>query len=407
MDEAEEAKEFDATFYKNDSKKSRMLKLELTDGKKTVIALEYSPIACLNTKLVPGSKILLTGPIRCINQVLFLEPKNLKVLGGEVDTMVIVNAYENILLKQLGKPMNQTPNIQYKELPVVEVRKQPHQIPISEQTPFQASGNIKTTTSTLSVQSSFQSTAIPLDVAMDDDDFLLGVNLDAIENQVTSKPIPSTRPPPLNSIPAPVSNIPPALKYDDFDDFELLHSLENEIRNESWLVRQVVPPIAQPSPPQIPKPTIPVPIRPEKRVSPRIPLPVFAPSTSILQKNLGLLNDFIDESNFFDSTLDFDISNLVEKEAAAVEQMKQLPTILDADYPYKVDGCSLVTIEQMYMYTAQEKAGMEFVMFCEIDSVAEKLHIKNNEFCLGVFLKDTTDSDRLLQVCVNFIHQVF
>ena len=91
-----------------------MLKLELTDGKNTIIGMEYTPIACLNTKIIPGSKIMLNGPLRCINGVLFLEPKNVKLLGGEVDTLLITNAFENILLKALNKPINPNPKTEYK-----------------------------------------------------------------------------------------------------------------------------------------------------------------------------------------------------------------------------------------------------------------------------------------------------
>lgn len=40
-----------------------MLKLELTDGHTTVIAMEYCPIKCLSTKLYPGTKILIKGEL--------------------------------------------------------------------------------------------------------------------------------------------------------------------------------------------------------------------------------------------------------------------------------------------------------------------------------------------------------
>lgn len=48
------------------SNRKRMLKLELTDGHGTVIAMECSPIPCLNTKLVPGTKILIKGKHRIL-----------------------------------------------------------------------------------------------------------------------------------------------------------------------------------------------------------------------------------------------------------------------------------------------------------------------------------------------------
>lgn len=42
-----------------------------------------------------------------------LEPKNVKVLGGEIDKYLIVNAYENVLLRQLNQPINPIPKTDY------------------------------------------------------------------------------------------------------------------------------------------------------------------------------------------------------------------------------------------------------------------------------------------------------
>lgn len=91
-----------------------MLKLELTDGFRTVSALEYTPITCLNSQLPPGLKVLLTGPLRCVNHILFLEGKNVRILGGEVTTLTIENAYENVLRKILNQPINPNPTTDYK-----------------------------------------------------------------------------------------------------------------------------------------------------------------------------------------------------------------------------------------------------------------------------------------------------
>lgn len=90
-----------------------MLKLELTDGFQTVSALEYSPIPCLTTQLVPGIKLIVSGPLRCVNHILFLEAKNVRILGGEVTTLTIDNAYENVLRKKLNQPINPTPITNY------------------------------------------------------------------------------------------------------------------------------------------------------------------------------------------------------------------------------------------------------------------------------------------------------
>lgn len=53
------------------------------------------------------------GPLRCVNKVLFLEPKNVKILGGEVERLSIDNAYENVLLKALNRPTTLTPRLEY------------------------------------------------------------------------------------------------------------------------------------------------------------------------------------------------------------------------------------------------------------------------------------------------------
>lgn len=90
-----------------------MLKLELTDGYRTVSALEESSIPILNTQLAPGLKVLVVGPLRCVNHILFLEAKNIKILGGEVTTLTIENAYENVLRKKLNQPINPNPITEY------------------------------------------------------------------------------------------------------------------------------------------------------------------------------------------------------------------------------------------------------------------------------------------------------
>lgn len=93
--------------------RKRMLKLELTDGFKTVYALEYSPIPCLTTQLTPGVKVVVSGPLRCINHIFFLESKNIRISGGEVTNLVVENAYENVLRKKLNQPINPNPKIDY------------------------------------------------------------------------------------------------------------------------------------------------------------------------------------------------------------------------------------------------------------------------------------------------------
>lgn len=93
--------------------RKRVLKLQLTDGHQTVTAMEYRPVPMLHTKLTPGCKCLILGPVRCVNKVLMLESKNVKLLGGEVAKYVVENAFENVLLRQLNRPLNPNPKTEY------------------------------------------------------------------------------------------------------------------------------------------------------------------------------------------------------------------------------------------------------------------------------------------------------
>jgi hypothetical protein len=104
------------TFFK---KKKRMFKLELTDGYKTVHAMEMKPIKCLNTKIKPGTKVLIIGPVKVVNAIIFLESHNIEIIGGEVEEMLIENAYENVLLRLLKKSIVANPIENYAE-PVCE-----------------------------------------------------------------------------------------------------------------------------------------------------------------------------------------------------------------------------------------------------------------------------------------------
>lgn len=102
-----------------------MFKLELTDGYKTVNGMEYITIPALTKKMSPGTKIQIIGPVQVVNHILLLEPKNIKILGGDVDHLLVVNAYENILLRALDKPTTETPITEYMdEAPLVETQRE-------------------------------------------------------------------------------------------------------------------------------------------------------------------------------------------------------------------------------------------------------------------------------------------
>ena len=121
LDDIQENREFKSF----QSKKRRMFKLELTDGYKTVNGMEYVTIPGLSKKTSPGTKIQIVGPVQVVNHIILLEPKNVKILGGDVDHLLVVNAYENILLKALDKPTTETPITEFvDEAPVIETQRE-------------------------------------------------------------------------------------------------------------------------------------------------------------------------------------------------------------------------------------------------------------------------------------------
>lgn len=87
----------------------RVLQLTLTDGVQEIEAIEYKTIKCLNLNLSPGKKIRLMGPIQIRRGRVMLEERHIKVIGGEVDALLVENAAENILAKNLNQPLNPKP----------------------------------------------------------------------------------------------------------------------------------------------------------------------------------------------------------------------------------------------------------------------------------------------------------
>lgn len=77
--------------------------------------MEVRPIPCLTTKLSPGIKVLIKGPVKVSNKIILLEAENIRLIGGEVDEIQIENSYENVLLKLLGRPLTATPKTDYVE----------------------------------------------------------------------------------------------------------------------------------------------------------------------------------------------------------------------------------------------------------------------------------------------------
>ncbi|XP_011370363.1 recQ-mediated genome instability protein 1 [Pteropus vampyrus] len=86
-----------------ETKPSRMLMLQLTDGIVQMQGMEYQPIPVLHSNLPPGTKILIYGNISFRLGVLLLKPENVKVLGGEVDALLEEYAQEKVLGRLIGE----------------------------------------------------------------------------------------------------------------------------------------------------------------------------------------------------------------------------------------------------------------------------------------------------------------
>ncbi|XP_014240942.1 recQ-mediated genome instability protein 1-like [Cimex lectularius] len=93
---------------KSDIPASRALKIELTDGATTVIAFEDNQLRNIK-EILPGEKAILKGPLEFRKGCLMLKENNVTLLGGEVDTLLISNAVENVLARALSLPENPNP----------------------------------------------------------------------------------------------------------------------------------------------------------------------------------------------------------------------------------------------------------------------------------------------------------
>jgi len=73
--------------------KYRLLSLDLTDGDQKFKAIEYTSVKDLGVHLPPGTKLLLSSsdqkPVHMQNGHLLLEPGNVKVLGGNVQKLMV------------------------------------------------------------------------------------------------------------------------------------------------------------------------------------------------------------------------------------------------------------------------------------------------------------------------------
>lgn len=89
-----------------EAKPTRMLMLQLTDGIHQIQGMEYQPVPVLHSDLPPGTKITLHGSVAYRLGVLLLKPENVKLLGGEVDTLLEEYSQERVLARLIGEAEN-------------------------------------------------------------------------------------------------------------------------------------------------------------------------------------------------------------------------------------------------------------------------------------------------------------
>ncbi|NXL38807.1 RMI1 protein, partial [Glaucidium brasilianum] len=89
-----------------EAKPTRMLMLQLTDGIHQIQGMEYQPVPLLHSNLPPGTKITVQGNIAYCLGVLLLKAENVKLLGGEVDTLLEEYSQERVLARLIGETEN-------------------------------------------------------------------------------------------------------------------------------------------------------------------------------------------------------------------------------------------------------------------------------------------------------------
>ncbi|NXK66088.1 RMI1 protein, partial [Sylvietta virens] len=89
-----------------EAKPTRMLMLQLTDGIHQIQGMEYQLVPVLCSNLPPGTKVTLQGNIAYRLGVLLLKPENVKLLGGEVDSLLEDYSQERVLARLIGETEN-------------------------------------------------------------------------------------------------------------------------------------------------------------------------------------------------------------------------------------------------------------------------------------------------------------
>ncbi|XP_048360490.1 recQ-mediated genome instability protein 1 isoform X2 [Sphaerodactylus townsendi] len=86
-----------------EAKSPRMLMLKLTDGINHIQGMEYRSVPVLHSSLSPGTKIMIQGKVAYRLGVILLNSENVRLLGGEVDSLMEEYAEERVLANLIGE----------------------------------------------------------------------------------------------------------------------------------------------------------------------------------------------------------------------------------------------------------------------------------------------------------------
>ncbi|KAL6742971.1 hypothetical protein Aduo_016059 [Ancylostoma duodenale] len=83
-------------------KPRRMLLLTLSDGETEFKAIEYRSIKALSLLIKPGCKVLLIPPVRCRKDVFLLNPENIQIIGGDVESLFATGRPLEVMARKLN-----------------------------------------------------------------------------------------------------------------------------------------------------------------------------------------------------------------------------------------------------------------------------------------------------------------
>ncbi|KAM3843643.1 recQ-mediated genome instability protein 1 [Vipera latastei] len=111
---------------------TRMLVLQMTDGVHHIQGMEYQPIPQLHSGLPPGTKVMIQGKVAFRLGVLLLKPENVKLLGGEVDSLLETFALERVLAGLIGEE-DCSPNIVRSDIGESEIARPNDELGLSDE----------------------------------------------------------------------------------------------------------------------------------------------------------------------------------------------------------------------------------------------------------------------------------